>query len=140
MAVAGNHIACQVLLVGHGARADVVNFGDFQRSVETAVAVGGSQFIKVASFDHMPCDALRAIMWRSPSLQRILASDGSVVTRDEDGLAVRPAVQRGDRVRVLDSAGDWELASVVGDSVELYGREGAVPIEHLVFAGSTHLA
>lgn len=90
-----------------------------------ALAVGGNQHVREARFTSMPIEALRAIMWRSPSLQRIGVGRGSV-TRDEDGLVVRPAAQAGDRVRVLGTEGDWEVAGGE-DDVELEGREGTVP-------------
>lgn len=62
------------------------------------------------------------------------------MTRDEDGLAVRPAVQAGDWVRVLDTERDCEVTAVDGDDVELCGRDGTVPNGQLVFAGPCHLA
>lgn len=62
------------------------------------------------------------------------------MTREEDGLVVRPEVQAGDRVCVLDTDGDWEVASVVGEDVGVDGRKGTVPVRHVVFAGPARLA
>lgn len=118
---------------------DSVNFGDAEASVEIAVAVGGNQFVMEVRFATTPSEELRAIMWRSPSLEWVFLERGMVL-RQEDDLDVRPAVQAGDRVRVLDTDGDWEVARVVGDDVELRGREGTVPIEQVVLAGPRHLA
>lgn len=131
--------ACQILLVEHGAQVRSVNFGDAAQSVEVAVAVGGNQHITEARFDSMPSEELRAIMRRSPSLEKICSSD-ELVLWDDDALLVCPAVQCGDLVREHAMDGDWEVKCVLGRYAELEGREGTVPIAHLIFAGPAHVA
>lgn len=44
------------------------------------------------------------------------------------------------KVRVLRMNGDWVVASVVGDDVELAGREGRVRIWEVMFAGAGYVA
>lgn len=135
MDVKRNDTACKAALVAHGARVDLVDFGNAQASVERWAGTSSSRRRGLPPCPMRNC----AIIWRSLSLQRISFGGGSV-TREDDGLTGRPAVQAGGRVRVLGTDGDWEVASVLGDAVELRGREGTVPVDQLVFAGPGFLA
>lgn len=127
------------LLLAWGARCTTVQISE-PVDVETAVAVGSNQFIRVVEIENIPTATMREIMWHSPSLRHIFVRGGGVLPRSTTPPLTLTVA---DKVRMLDTDGSWEVERLHGRFVDL--RKGAesrrrVPVGWITLAGPARLA